>query len=364
MAKTPEMSTDFARWYTDSFMEEGKTRAARWKGVVDTAAAADFITVEVLVRYAFATTVPAEGWKHENLAERHRAVLASISGGTSPMVPATDRRELQVLCAAVLARLFATLPVAAIAVLNASFEGSRTADLPMDLAGLAKHALVELSRKKHARPDEKEFEIKAPEVEFEVSDEALAAMSPAQWKDELDTLRDAAQTAANMIADRQNRVTKLLVRQISLGNEELQMLWWLIGGHSSVSDAPFTKVDSALRPLAFGKELGELTKVSPGPASVKALLSRAGIADEVLKVSDTVNAADMGWIKEVTKSPRVSPVTTPLHFALEKRAEVGSDDAWPPLWVSMTGLPAEASISAIKLAELFYREHLFLHVSD
>jgi hypothetical protein len=364
MAKTPEMSVDFARWYADTFMDEGKTRIARWKGVVDTAATADFITVEVLVRYAFATTVPPEGWKHENLAESHRAVLTTISGGSSPMVPTADRRELQVLCAAALARLFATLPVAAIAVLNASFEGSRSADLPMDLAGLAKHALVELSRKKHARPDEKEFEIKAPAIEFEVSEEASAAMSPAQWKDELDTLRDAAQTAGNIMVDRQNRVTKLLVRQISLGDEELQMLWWLIGGHSSVANAPFTKVDGALRPLAFGKELGELTKVSPGPASVKALLSRAGIADEVLKISDTVNAADIDWIKDVTKSPRVSPVTTPLHFALEKRVEVGSDDAWLPMWGSMTGLPADASMSALKLAELFYREHLFLHVND
>jgi hypothetical protein len=280
------------------------------------------------------------------------------------MVPITDRRELQVLCAVVLIRLFATLPSAAIAVLNASFEGSRAADLPMDLTGLAKHALVELSKNKHARPDAKELEIKAPAIDFEVSEEALTAMSPAHWKDELDTLRDAAQTATTTLVDRQNRVTKLLARQISLGDEELQMLWWLIGGHSRVAEAPFAKVDIGLRPLVFGKELGELTKVSPGPASVKALLSRAGIADEVLKVSDAVNTADIGWIKDVTKSPRVSPVTTPLHFALEKRVEVGSDEAWLPLWASMTGLPTEASISALKLADLFYREHLFLHVND
>jgi hypothetical protein len=53
-----------------------------------------------------------------------------------------------------------------------------------------------------------------------------------------------------------------------------------------------------------------------------------------------------------------------LHFALEKRGEVDSNDAWLPVWTSMTGLPAEASMSAIKLAEIFYREHLFLYVSN
>jgi hypothetical protein len=364
MAKMPEMDDDFARWYAEAFMDEGKIRAARWKGVVETAAmAAGLTTVEVLVRYAFSTAAPADGGKNKDLAEAHQSVLATISGGSSPIDPSVSRRELQILSAAVLVRLFSTLPDAAIAVLNASFEGRRTADLPMDLAGLAKRALVELSRKKHARPDAKAFEIGAPKIDFEVSPEALANMSPSQWKGELDRLRDAARTATCGIVDNQNRVMKLLVRQISMGEEELQMLWWLIGGHSSVADASFTEVGAALKPLAFGNELGELTKVSPGPASVAALLSRAGIGGETLKVSDAVNATDVEWSREITESLRISPVTTPLHFALEKRVEVGSDDAWLPLWASMTGLPADASMSAVRLAEMFYREHLFLYVN-
>ena len=364
MAKLPEMNADFARWYAEAFMDEGQTSPARWKGVVETAASADYYTVEVLVRYAFATAARADGGKNEALASTHQKVLATISGSGARVDPMTNRRELQVLSAAVLARLLSTLPDAAIAVLNASFDGSRTADLPMDLARLARRALLEFSRNKHARRAEEEFEIKAPKFDFQVSEEALASMAAPQWKSELDRLRDAAQTAARVIVDGQNRVAKQLVRQISLGEEELQMLWWLIGGHSSVADAPFTEVDNALRPLAFGKELGELTAVSPGPASVRALLSRAGVSGEALRVSDAVNACDLDWIRDVTKSTRVSPITTPLHFALEKRVEVSSDEAWLPVWAAMTGLPAEVSMSAVELAELFYREHLFLYVDD
>lgn len=364
MAKTPEMDTDFARWYADTFMEEGQIRTARWKGVLDTAAAADFETVEVLVRYAFATAAPANGGKNEALAEQHKAVLAAIRGTGSPIEPVSSRRELQVLSAAVLARLFTSLPDAAIAVLNASFMGMRKVELPMDLPGLATRALIQLSRQKHARPNAKEFEVVPPKVDFEVSQEAMASMSAAQWKGELDRLRDAAQTTTRAIAEGQNRVAKMLVRQIALGEEELQMLWWLMGGYSTVASAPFAEVSAAFRPLVLADELGRLTKVSPGPASVTALLSRAGIVDEPVKVSAVINAADVDWIRDVTKSTRVSPVTTPLHFALEKRVEVGSDDAWLPVWTFMTELPAEASMSAVKLAELFYREHLFLNVSD
>lgn len=364
MANTPEINADFARWYADAFMGDGELATRRWKGVVDTARSADYTTVEVLVRYAFATAAPASGGKNEALVKAHQALLTSLSGNDSALDPVDSRRELQILSAAVLVRLFSRLADAAIAVLNASFGGKRTADLPIDLVDSAKKALTELSRKKHKRPDFEEFQIEQPTVDFEISPEALASMTSALWKIEVDGLRDVVRDSLAEIVDSQNLVTEQLIRQISLGEEELQMLWWLIGAHSWIVDSPFSEIDTALKPLVFGKELGELTNVSPGPASVKSLLSRAGIKRGTLKISTSVNAADINWSREVTKSSRISPVTTPLHFALEKRVEVGSDDSWLPGWASMTGLPADVSMSALQLAELFYREHLFLLVGE
>lgn len=364
MANTPAVNADFARWYVDAFMDEGELVTRRWKGVVDTASAADYITVEVLVRYAFATAAPASGGKNEALVKAHKALLTTLSGNDSALDPVDSRRELQILSAAVLVRLFSTLADAAIAVLNASFGGKRPADLPMDLVERAKKALIELSQKKHKRPNFEEFKIEQPTVDFEVSPEALANMTSALWKIEVDGLRDVVRDSLAEIVDSQNLVTEQLTRQISLGEEELQMLWWLIGAHSWTADLPFAEIDAALKPLVFGKELGELTNISPGPTSVTSLLSRAGIKRGALKISTSVNAADLNWSREVTKSPRISPVTTPLHFALEKRVEVGSDDSWLQGWAAMTGLPADVSMSAVQLAELFYREHLFLLVGE
>ena len=363
MATTPVMNVDFARWYAEAFMGEGEIAAFRWKGVVDTARNADFTTVEVLIRYAFSTAAPANGGKVESLAKAHQALLTSLSGSGTPLDPLESRRELQILSAAVLVCLFSRLPDAAIAVLNASFEGKRVADVPMDIVGLARKALVEFSKKKHKRPDPNELEIEEATIEFEVSPEAMASMTSELWKIELDNLRDAAREALNEVVDSQNNAMELLNRQISLGDEELQMLWWLIGAHSGIVNASFADIETALKPLVFGKELGELTHISPGPASLTALLTRAGIKRGTLKVSASVNAADINWAADITKSIRISPVTTPLHFALEKRVEVGSDEAWLPGWASMTGLPADASMSTVQIAELFYREHLFLHVS-
>jgi len=362
MAKTPDMTAEFAQWYVDAFMDDGEVRTHRWKGVVDSAQVADHLMVEVLVRYAFATKAPAAGGKNGELSKTHQMLLAKISGTESPMDPSEFRRELEILSAAVLIQLFSTLPDAAIAVLNASCGGKRTVDLPMDLVGRAKKAMVAFSHKKQQRPTDKELEIVSPAFEFEVSEEATASMSPELWKTELENLHEGAQEALGDVIDQQNLITRRLVRQVSLGEEELQMLWWMIGGHSSSLDAPFTDIPALVKPLVLGKELGRLAQISPGPASIVAIMARAGLASDTVSVLDVVNGADMQWIEEATKSTRLSPVTTPLHFALETRHDIESDDAWLPVWASKSGLPPDTCMSAIQIAELFYREHLFLFV--
>lgn len=141
------------------------------------------------------------------------------------------------------------------------------------------------------------------------------------------------------------------------------MLWWLVGSHSLTQDRPFSKVPAAALPMVLANELGGMTTITPGPATIRAILAKAGVGTKALAVRDAVNAVDLEWGRKVNASAAVSPVTTPLHFALEKRAEVADNAAWQASWTALTGLPAEVALPAAQLAELFYREHLFLHVS-
>ncbi|HMT41618.1 MAG TPA: GTPase-associated system all-helical protein GASH [Sphingorhabdus sp.] len=358
------MNSDFARWYAELFMDEGATRAARWKGVVETAAIADHRTVEVLIRLAFASIAPPSGTKTEALEDKYKAVLAAMSGGSTSMDPSSAKRELQFLSAAALVHLFSSLPDAAIAVITSSFAGLRSPELPMDLAAMASTALTALRKKAHTRPDAKDLEIAVPKLNFEVSEETEEPADEDQWKQEIERLSDSVGAALERIVEAQNKVAKRLSRQLTFGDEELQMLWWLMGEYSSVAGKPFSKVDPMFRPLAFGKELGELAEISPGPASVAAMLARAGVGDKPTTIQDAINAPDIGWAQAVSSAKAVSPVTTPLHFALEKRAEVNSADAWQVSWAAMTGLPADTKLPAVRLAELFYLEHLFLYVGD
>lgn len=363
MAKVPQMTTDFARWYSESFMEEGPKRDLRWKGVVDVASEANYETAEVLTRLAFQTPIPASGRKSESIGAAYAKVIEKISGGDAAFDPAHSGRELQILAAATLTRLFSSLPDAALVVTTASMAGLRKPDLPMDLAGFAEAALATFSARKHARISKAELKLATPTVDYALKDETLTTIAPEQVRAEFGRLHAATAAAIERVVAGQNRVVEALHSQLALDEEELQMLWWLLGGYSSSSDMPFVKVDEKLRPLVLAMELGKMTAVSPGPASIRAMLARAGIDAGELKLSDAVNAPDLGWVKSVSASALISPVTTPIHFALEQRAELGSTDTWQTSWSALTGVAADSKLPAVKLGELFYREHVFLNVS-
>jgi len=351
------MTSDFARWYAQEFMDEGETRAARWKSVVALTQDAGPATIEVLVRLAFDAKDP-KGFKSEKLASAHAAIVKSIG---QDFDDARNGRELQVLAAASLVRLFENDPDAALAVTTASFGGLRKPELPMDVASLAARALVSLTANRHKRFEAADVEIEDVGIDFESEKENPEGETPTPAQD-LDTLCGATEAVFSALVERQNAITAEIVRRMELGEEELQMLWWLISAHSQTLDLSFSKINSAAAPLILGYELGEMTAVSPGPASIGAIVGKAGIGTKKIGIKDSVNAVNLDWARSAISFDSISPTTTPIHFALEKRVEVGDVEAWQAVWTAQTGIGADAALPPAQLAELFYREYLFLHV--
>ncbi len=158
-----------------------------------------------------------------------------------------------------------------------------------------------------------------------------------------------------------NESTKLLVDAGKKADEELDMLSWVFGQRALLPGQPFTDVPADQKPLVFARDLASLTTIYPGPNSVPALMARAGIKSTgKIKIADAVNAVPDGWTAEALKDRKPSPATSPVHFALLKRQETGAGDGWQAGWAAITGLDAAAAMSPIELAELFYREILWL----
>ena len=166
------------------------------------------------------------------------------------------------------------------------------------------------------------------------------------------------------LAERQDEFAHRALQYISIQDEELNMLWWLQGGHSDTLKQPFAEIPREQRPFVLARELAEATYAIPGAAAIESLLARAGVDDaEPVEIAAAIQALPLNWLKtaipEVDAS-KVSSVTTPLHEAFKRRLEVEGHDTWIPTWASVCDIDPAAKLSALRLADLCYCEQLII----
>ncbi|MGP1667699.1 MAG: GTPase-associated system all-helical protein GASH, partial [Rhodanobacter sp.] len=306
--------------------------------------AADAKDVEALIRLAFKNRQPA------NIAQVQKIRLAFKTADEKFEMQGNDR-ELQVLAAASLAALMNegddTGAVAALAVTTASLAGARKPDLPMDLLVLAEGAIDKIAETNRKRPNlAAHTSTAAPKFDFEKSAAKVKAEANAEGFAQAFTMAaDAVRLSFIEIARRQANAARAMGEFLRVQDEELQMLWWLTGQRSFDLDCTFEAIPSNAQPLVFGKELADSTEVLPGPVSVKALLSRAGLEDrKKLVLSTAISATDVAWLQTFMPEGEPSPVSTPIHFGIKRQLETGVGDAWTAGWAAAVGVAADFAV--------------------
>jgi len=357
-----EMHPDFPRWYGEVSMD-GAACANRWNGIEEIASNLDRAYVEVLVRLAFATKAAAAGNKEPELTEKLSEFHKAFSG-QDENYDANAGREVQLLAAATLIYAFSFNPLAPLAVVTASAAGARKINLPMDIVGLAENAVRTLGVERRERPDLKILSNDSIELSYSVDSSALNPNSPPTIVAAIDGLRDATGEVVGTLGTQINASIRKMASYLKVADEELQMLWWLVGEWSIDLGVPFNKVPPAAQPLVFGRELADRTADMPGPAAIRAILSKAGLKlSGKAEIPAAIAAMAETWLVGADNGIEASPITSPIHFAIERRLETGPNDAWVPAWAAITELPANHGAAPALLAELFYRERVYLRLA-
>jgi len=355
------MHQDFARWYeTVSLGDNESKRQKRWEGVSSIVASANRGMLETLLRLAFASRqVPSQ--------VEIQAVRQHFKDADEAFEMSSNERELQVLAGASLAALMQSFEAdvsheAAIAVTTTALHTGRTSDqLPMDLAALGEAAISSLGERGRQRPS-LVLAAEPAKFDFEKSNAKLSEQFDAAGVSAAFTLAaDTMRQAFRSVLTRQVNIINSVEQFLRVQDEELQMLWWLTGQRSRNLDCAFDAVSAEAQPFVFANELADATEVLPGPPSVKALLSRTGIkARKKISVANAVNGPSEDWLRSIGTSEGISPVSTPIHYAIRMKLEIGGNTEWVPSWASATNIDAGYSLSSLTLSELFYRERLLL----
>ncbi|MDQ0396403.1 GTPase-associated system all-helical protein GASH [Labrys monachus] len=352
------MHADFPKLYSE-ISTNGAQRDLRWNGVEAFAASYAPARIEMLARLVFDTKPPAGGHQQDDLATELTAFHKAFSDA-DPSIEQGARQD-QILSAAALMLYFATKPKAAMAVTTTACGGARKVALPVDLVTAAENALSQLAASRRKRPDLSTVEIEAPELEYELDFSAVQASAPATFQNVFDQIANAMDQALGDVVAKFNAYTKLLVNAGKKADEELDMLSWVFGQRALLPNQSFDEIQADQKPLVFARDLASLTTIYPGPNSVPALLARAGVKSTgKLRIVDAVNAVTDQWTAAVLKNRTPSPATSPIHFAIVKRQETGAGDGWHAGWAAITGIDLCTELSPTTLAELFYREILWL----
>lgn len=353
------MHPEFARWYSAVELDANQERRqARWEGICALLERDDFGLVEALIRLAFKTrqlpATPSLQLIHESFKEADETF--DTQG---------NDREMQVLAGACLAAMMVqdgdNASRTALAVTTTCMAGGRKPDLPMDLNGLAERALLRLAEDNRNRPDIATYgEAKMSKFDFEKASAKVREQANAEgFAQAFTAAADSIRAVLVSMATRQAAAAKAIDEFIQIQDEELQMLWWLIGERSWDYDCAFDTVPADAQPLVFGSELADATKVLPGPPSVKAMLSRAGVKErKKITIPAAVNAVKTEWLQMKMQGNDPSPVTMPLHYAIKRQLETGEGDAWIAGWAAVTEIASTHATPALALGTQFYRECL------
>ncbi|MBB2199745.1 hypothetical protein HLH44_20335 [Gluconacetobacter sp. 1c LMG 22058] len=313
----------------------------------------------MLARLVFASKPPAGGHQQDDLA----AEMAAFHKAFSDADPSIEQgaRQDQILAAAVLMHYFSTKSTAAIAVTTTACGGAREVALPVDLVVAAENGLSLLAASRRERLGLDTVEIEAPVLKYKLDFSAAQVQTLSTLQGVFDQLAGAMNQALDEAVVKFNASTKLLADAAKKADEELDMLSWVFGQRTLLPVQQFAEVPADQKPLVFARDLASLTTICPGPNSVPALLARAGVKSTgKLRIIDAVNAVTDQWAAAVLKNRTPSPATSPIHFAIVKRQETGAGDAWHAGWSATTGISLGTAMSPMTLAELFYREILWL----
>lgn len=149
--------------------------------------------------------------------------------------------------------------------------------------------------------------------------------------------------------------------------EEVDMLWWYIGGWSRILEQPFSTLGPGPAALMAGIDLADLTKGEVGPAAASAILLRvisAGRKKQAAKVTlgESVDGLPAEGRKGVYLPKALGKALDicPVLGALAKAVEIGKSPAWHESFKSASHLEVSAAFNPADLALQVFRERQLL----
>jgi hypothetical protein len=178
---------------------------------------------------------------------------------------------------------------------------------------------------------------------------------------------EEAHEATKNLASQTACVIRPLAADVLDLREEVEMLWWHIGGWSRILEQPFADLPVPVAAVMAGLDLADISQTLTGPVAAPAILHRTITSERKTKLSkailkDAVDALPVDAFERLSLGDALASVldACPVLTAFVKAGEIGSGDTWHVAYTRTTGLSPDASFQPLDLALQVYRERLLL----
>ncbi|MGO9533906.1 MAG: GTPase-associated system all-helical protein GASH [Syntrophobacteraceae bacterium] len=358
------MHEKFADWLRPiSFGHDRQMWELRWQGIEAAIKGLDFSAALELVRLVFGRPLVST----ESL-DKFRQNFKSFD----PAFPSSGNDyELQALAGCVLANICTDeanedneVPLA---IKTASACGKRVPKVEIDLVGMATERVRQDGIKARSRSSIPEVMAFTHKNAFDSAVSEFDNNQAQGMPSAVNALKKIVSALESLLSSVQNE-TKKSVTQISkllrIQDEELQVLWWMVGGLSGMWNLSFVNIESKARPILLAKEAAGLTDLPSEPPSLKSVFYRLGIeASNQITIPDAVNACG-GHLKALAPNSMPCPTIFPLHFAISRALETGAGKSWIPGWSKVSEISAKEQIEPLELALQMFREIKLMEISE
>lgn len=186
-----------------------------------------------------------------------------------------------------------------------------------------------------------------------------AAAPPQIW-----TAIKAVFTAAAEDQREDVKFSEDLVQTFKAQQQQVNILWWMLGDWSNELDAPFEKVPAAAAPIIAGLELGHLIVTREIPKSVKAVLhkvlTKSGDINTKHSLIEAVNGCPRDWREKAGFGDLPGEIQdlTPVLLALQSSLATESKDTWQPVYEKAIGIKKFPKEEKLDIAVQVFREIL------
>ena len=152
---------------------------------------------------------------------------------------------------------------------------------------------------------------------------------------------------------------------IGIQNEEIDILWWLVGAQSDDLDEPFAKLAKPAAALLAGKELAALVSHRPGPLGASSILKRMIMngtgKNQKIAIKNLIPKLPMDWRKAVAdRSSEHSNRVCPLIAAISASVDVEDADSWATMFAKKFPHPTDTPIAPDVLSYQMYLEWMMV----